>query len=288
MARIVNNGSSMALYSDYDAGLVAALKSRIPTTSRKWNPQSKCWEFDPAWAGVVSDLCLDYLGSRPQIPAAAGHTRPQSETRILRVEYIGQLKDRGDGELTAFGAVANNQKSFSGSGPFKPIVNLDWTIIFSEQVLKDWFEGDNQKDTLNTTTLYAMLALKRTATQDEIKKAWRQMARRYHPDINHDDDAHVMMQKINDAYEVLRNPNMRKRYDAGLQLEASMGQAKPSYSFDAWRPPIRCGLIMATGQEILGRFVVEKINEWHDIVKDGMTLVTSWDLATNSLVREWI
>jgi hypothetical protein len=279
----------MALYSDYDPGLVAALKSRIPATSRKWNPTAKCWEFDPSWAGVVSDLCLDHLGQRPQMPAVQGHTRPQSETRLLQVEYIGQLKDRGDGELTAFGAVADHNTLL---GKWSPVWGmpepLAWNMVFSEKVLKDWFEGDNQKDTLNITTLYAMLALKRTATQDEVKKAWRKMARRYHPDVNHDDDAHVMMQKINDAYEVLRNPNMRKRYDAGLQLEASIGQAKPSYSFDTWRPPIRCGLIMATGHEKLGRFVIEKINEWHDIVENGMTLVTSWDLATNSLVREWI
>jgi curved DNA-binding protein CbpA len=44
-----------------------------------------------------------------------------------------------------------------------------------------------------------------------LESAWRRMAKRYHPDVNKDDDAPQMMQRINEAYEVLNNPLKRKK-----------------------------------------------------------------------------
>jgi curved DNA-binding protein CbpA len=77
------------------------------------------------------------------------------------------------------------------------------------------------------------------------------MAKRYHPDVNKDDDAAQMMQRINEAYEVLNNPMKRKKYDAGLVLVASLKDNHiqgDRASDNIWRPPERCGFIMATGE----------------------------------------
>ncbi len=60
---------------------------------------------------------------------------------------------------------------------------------------------------------YEILGIPRNATQEEIHSAYRKLARKYHPDVNKSPDAEEKFKQIGEAYEVLKDPEKRKKYD---------------------------------------------------------------------------
>jgi len=60
---------------------------------------------------------------------------------------------------------------------------------------------------------YEVLGMARNSTDEEIKRAFRKLAFKYHPDHNHDDEATEKFKEINEAYEVLSDPDKRAAYD---------------------------------------------------------------------------
>jgi curved DNA-binding protein len=62
-------------------------------------------------------------------------------------------------------------------------------------------------------SLYETLEVAENASADEIKKAYRKLARKYHPDVNKDPQAEDKFKEINAAYEVLSNPEKKQQYD---------------------------------------------------------------------------
>jgi len=77
--------------------------------------------------------------------------------------------------------------------------------------------------------LYEVLGVDRNATEDEIKRAYRALARRYHPDANGGDpESELRFKEISVAYETLRDPERRRRYDT---FGEAGGSARPGDAF---------------------------------------------------------
>ncbi|NWF68159.1 MAG: molecular chaperone DnaJ [Chloroflexi bacterium] len=76
---------------------------------------------------------------------------------------------------------------------------------------------------------YEVLGVSRSASKDEIRQAFRRLARQYHPDINKERDAEARFKEINEAHEVLSDDERRARYDrfghAGVTGVGGMGGA---------------------------------------------------------------
>ncbi|MBS1928897.1 MAG: J domain-containing protein [Chitinophagaceae bacterium] len=86
---------------------------------------------------------------------------------------------------------------------------------------------------------YKVLGVDKTAKEEDIKKAYRKLARKFHPDVNpNNTEAHKRFQEINEANEVLSDPEKRKKYDKygkdwqhGEAYEQARKQQQQSYNF---------------------------------------------------------
>ncbi|HUJ64988.1 MAG TPA: DnaJ domain-containing protein, partial [Acidimicrobiales bacterium] len=81
------------------------------------------------------------------------------------------------------------------------------------------------------TDFYQTLGVDRTATAEEIQRAYRKLARTYHPDVNKDPAAERRFQDISEAYDVLSDPETRRRYDA---FGPDFRQVPPDVDPESW------------------------------------------------------
>jgi len=268
------NNDTLVYRTPYNAMLLAEFKARIPPAQRKWDANRKAWLVDAAYGQLLVDMTARILGEELELPVMRARG-PVVETRLLDVRYVGACKDRGNGERTAFGHCGG-----------------EWSVVFTEKALRDWFHAAQRPD--EAPTLYAILGLASTCAPQEIKSAYRRLALQWHPDqAKGEPDAAEQFMRIQSAYEVLREPPLRARYDAGLKLQASL-TASTRYTQAAldvaagYRAPLRCGLILTEGSESIGRFVVSKILEWQDITRaDGKVLCTSWPRGADIYTESW-
>ncbi len=87
---------------------------------------------------------------------------------------------------------------------------------------------------------YATLGVPKTAPEEEIKKAFRKLARQYHPDVAKDKrGAEQKFKEINEAYEVLSDPTKRKKYDTlGADWQSGAGfEPPPGMRRETWTSP---------------------------------------------------
>jgi len=271
--RIENN--AYVVQFPYDPMAVNALKMAIPSTARSWDNARKCWII----SGDYKKQAENSLGmSFPDI-----QKQPAVRVvKLLTVHYLGQCKERAPGDVSAMGLLNTGA----------------WGAIFPVDVLTAWFENPGEVAVpAGVLTLYGVLATKNNATDDEIKSAYRRVAKQWHPDINHDPQASEMFLRIKNAYDILSDRKKRSRYDAGLALEATIDKnfdKGSSFRLDSvqdtiYRSPLTCGHILAEGTDSLGRFVVSKILGWEDITRaDGKTLVTHWAMGDKNHTESWV
>src|SRR3990167_2652524 len=81
---------------------------------------------------------------------------------------------------------------------------------------------------------YKMLGLSRDASPDEIKKSYRKLARKYHPDVSNEPNAEEKFKQVKEAYEVLKDPKKRQAYD---QVGANWKQGQGFTPPPGWKHP---------------------------------------------------
>ena len=100
-------------------------------------------------------------------------------------------------------------------------------------------EANQKADSARNRDYYKILGLERNATQDEIKKAYRKLALKYHPDRNSESEqskkiAQRKFEDVSDAYSVLSDPKKKQMFDQGvdpLNPETASGGGGPGMSF---------------------------------------------------------
>jgi len=289
----VVNGTYRVKLVIKDQTFVDELKRQIGANNRGWDPDTRSWVISP-WALPELQSVIRRMGYQmPNFPPIRP-SAPEIEEKIYRIDYVGQCKEREDKTITALGLVYGF-----------------WSVEIPEDVLKKFFDKGGKGLITDTETHYQILGLEETATPAEIKSAYRKYARQWHPDTCSEPEAPAMFRQINESYELLFNPVMRKRYDFGLHFEreAAKRQAKIDAAQTAaprrkgrggrrrrqfnenpyYRCPLRCGLVKVKGFQTVSKFKVTEIISWDDVTdQSGHVMSSSWEIVTKSVKIRWI
>jgi hypothetical protein len=269
---IALKSGDVALETPYDPALVSELKLKVPPANRKWDKDARHWLLSPQYAQVAADLVHKHFDEVIKVPQVVVPVTTHT-TRTIRLEYLSLPKPRSDGSIISYGWADES-----------------WSLIFPLTVLQAWFCIEARPEA--ASTLYATLGVSNSVDPAALKSAYRRAARTWHPDVCKEIGAEEQFKLISRAYQVLGDPSLRAKYDAGLMLEQSIRRERSSrgpVEVSAWRPPLRCGWLMVEGTPGVGKFGVTRIVLWEDITDDaGRTLVTFWRYGDEKHSERWI
>lgn len=271
--RIEQYGNDYAVFTPYSAQFIELLKRHVPPQHRSFTKDNgtAAWIIHPASISLAADQVENAFGERPEVPTL---TKTEEIKFTFQLDYVGipKLRD-GQAEKTALG-----------------LSKGQWRVIFSEVTLKSWFEKEAKNS--SESSLFSLLLIPESANDQEIKSAYKRMARQWHPDVCHEENAQEKFLEIGRAYEILIDPQKRTRYEAGLFFERSQQSMMDTYfrrNSDLFIPPLRCGNLVVLGSITVGRLRVSEILEWSDVVNDqGQTMVSSWNKLTEKVQIEWV
>ena len=120
---------------------------------------------------------------------------------------------------------------------------------------------------------YEVLGIDRSASEEELKRAFRKLAFKYHPDRNRDDGAEEKFKEINEAYEVLSNPEKRSSYDRQrvMRVRVRPAQARPKWAYQP-SPAPRGAEPTRVNRDALVDIIITKQRPWWARVLAGLAL----------------
>jgi len=262
---VTAENGGLKVNTPYSATFVTALKDSIPSTSRKWDPNSKCWLVSRQYADVLKKLIDAAYSCDVTMPTVIAAAEKVFEI-TFQADYVANCK--------------NEASSVHANG--------GWNAKIPEKVLRKWFK---QVDATTPATLYGVLGVDKAASDLDIKKAYKRAARQWHPDVCREPQAREMFESVKDAYQILSSPLERNKYNAGLMFEA---MAKGSgngparlHKYTTFIPTLRCGMLTVRATRELGVIVVEEILAWEDITNEtGQIMVSFW--ADESWSMAWM
>lgn len=98
---------------------------------------------------------------------------------------------------------------------------------------------------------YKILGVDRSASEADIKKAFRKLAHKYHPDVSKEKDAEAKFKDVNEAYQTLSDPEKKAAYD-------QLGQRREGSSFE---PPTHM-LVLRVEHQVVFRFQTKRKKLW--------------------------
>lgn len=252
---ITAENGSLKVVTPFNSSFVSDLKLSIPALSRKWDGGSKAWLVSKDYAKVLKEIVDRNYDCDCVMPTVIGADSHIFEI-TFQADYVANCK--------------NEAASVHSNGA--------WNAKIPEKVLRSWFK---QVDATAPATLYGVLGVENTATDQEIKSAYKRAARQWHPDVCREDNARDMFEAVKNAYNILSSILGRAKYNAGLMFEqmAKTGGGHRHYpsKFTTFTPTLRCGMLKVKARRELGVLVVEEILAWEDITNEtGQTMVSFW------------
>lgn len=262
--------SEVVMESTYNPVFIDLFKAMVLPDKRRWNNDRRVWVFAPEYLPEVIRLAksCDYDVSQQGTMAVEGEA--QGGRMSVQVNYLGNVRRRRDGSLTASGMSERGE----------------WLYIFPWSVIAGWL--DIGVTPLDVANLYDRLSVAPNAEATEIKRAFRSMVRVWHPDVSPHAQATDVFRAIQEAYDVLSDDRQRRKYDVALRLQSQM--SAPVESEVTWVPPdyLRCGWYDIEADAVMGRYVVTQVYGHDDIINSaGKIMVSQWDTTQNMPVYNW-